>query len=128
VKAVTWYTKSAKQGNTEAQSNLGFMYITGRGVPQDDQKAGQWYTKAAEQGDALAQLNLGTLYQNGRGVPQDYVKAHMWFNLSAAIGGDDLFDKASEGREEVASKMTPQQIAEAQRLAREWTKKHGQEK
>jgi TPR repeat protein len=73
----------------------------------------------ANEGSGIAQSNLGIMYKFGWGVPQDYVLAHMWFNLSSAQGG--LFGKASaEDRDYLASKMTPAQIAEAQRLAREW--------
>jgi hypothetical protein len=50
------------------------------------------------------------------GVLQDYVRAHMWFNLSAAQGYQD----AVKNRDMVALRMTPSQIAEAQKLAREW--------
>ncbi len=70
----------------------------------------------ADQGDSNAQDNLGVLYYMGQGVPQDYVRAHMWFNLAAA-GGDKV---AARHRDIVAAKMTPAQIAEAQKLAREW--------
>ncbi len=70
----------------------------------------------AEQGDASAQDSLGTAYVKGDGVPQDYVLAHMWFNLAAALGNE----AARESRDAVAKVMTPDQIAEAQRLARQW--------
>jgi hypothetical protein len=115
--AVRWYRRAADQGHADAQFNLGFMYINGRGVPQDDAKAFRWYRLAADQGDATAQYNLGLMYANGQGVPQDYVAAHMWLNLAAAQGNAN----ASESRDIVANRMTPEQIAEAQRLAREWT-------
>ena len=88
-------------------------------MPQDFAAARSWYRKAAEQGLAKAQLNLGVMYANGRGVPQDYVQAHMWWNLSAAQGDAD----ATKNRDIVAAKMTPAQIAEAQKLAREWKPK-----
>jgi TPR repeat protein len=74
---------------------------------------------AAEQGNARAQTNLGDMYANGRGVPQDYILAHMWFNLAAAQGDGD----ATKGRDMVEKKMTRAQIAEAQRLTREWKPK-----
>ena len=73
----------------------------------------------AETGDAIAQFNLGLLYAKGQGVAQDYVQAHKWFNLSATSGDAD----AVKNRDLVASKMTPAQIAEAQRLASAWRKK-----
>jgi TPR repeat protein len=70
----------------------------------------------ADQGNAHAQFNLGAMYANGQGVPQDYVRAHMWFNLSAAQGEKN----ANKQRDLVAKRMTEAQIAEAQKLAREW--------
>ena len=70
----------------------------------------------AEQGDANAQYNLGVFYDNGLGVPQDKVRAYMWFNLSAAQGRDG----AAAFRDLIAWRMTSAQIAEAQKLAREW--------
>ena len=61
------------------------------------------------------------MYHYGRGVPQDYVQSHMWYNLAAAglLPGEDR-DSAAENRDFVAKQMTPAQIAEAQRFAREW--------
>jgi TPR repeat protein len=70
----------------------------------------------AEQGNANAQYNLGTFYDNGLGVPQDKVRAYMWFSLSAAQGREG----AAALRDLIARRMTPAQIAEAQKLAREW--------
>ncbi len=85
-----------------------------------------WYRKAAEQGVAAAQLNLGVRYDNGQGVPQDYVQAHVWFNLAAArflASETENRETAVRNRDRVAAKMTVAQIAEAQRLAREWKPK-----
>jgi hypothetical protein len=77
------------------------------------------YRKAAEQGDADAQSNLGLMYGFGRAGPQDSVLAYMWANLAAAQGSD----RGKENRDIVAKRMTSEQIAEAQRLAREWKPK-----
>jgi TPR repeat protein len=97
------------------------MYDYGEGVLQDYVEAGKWYRLAAEQGHALAQGNLGALYGNGQGVPQEYVQAHMWFSLAASSlpPGEDHV-RAVQYRDLVAKRMTPAQIAEAQKLAREW--------
>ena len=98
---------------------LGFMYQFGYGVPKEDKEAVRWYRLAADRGNAQAQKNLGFMYEFGRGVPQDFAQAHMWFNLAGAGGDAD----AAKMRDAVASKMTPDQIAEAQRLARQWKPK-----
>ncbi len=119
-----WYRKAAEQAYTNAQFFLGFMYVKGLGVPQDDAEAVKWYRKAAEQGNAEAQFNLGSMYENGEGVPQDYVQAHMWYNLAASRSppGEDR-DKAAKNSDDVAKRMTPAQLSEAQKLAREWKPK-----
>jgi len=116
VEAAKWFRKAADQGEAAAQEMIGFMYHKGQGVSQNDTEAAKWYRLAADQGFSEAQYNLGVAYSNGRGIPQDYVAAHMWFNLAAAQGDQD----AAKARDQVASRMTAAQIAEAQKLAREW--------
>ncbi|MFM8233578.1 MAG: tetratricopeptide repeat protein [Holophagaceae bacterium] len=109
--------QQASQGNVDAQYNLGAMYANGQGVPQDDVQAVKWTRLAADQEHIKAQFNLGVAYTNGRGVPQDDVQAHMWFNLAAAQGQGETY------RDLVEQMMTPQQIAQAQELARNWKPK-----
>ena len=116
--------KSAEQGNVGAQTDLGTRYANGNGVPQDYLMAAKWYRKAADQGYAYAQTSLAWMYFLGHGVPQDYVRAHMWFNLAATITKDRaLRINAVSGRDDAATHMTPDQINEAQRMAREWKPK-----
>jgi TPR repeat protein len=116
--------KAAEQGYAPAQRNLGAMYEAGNeGVPQDYLEAARWYRLAAEQGDASAQYGIGTMYLDGRGVPQNYVQAHMWFNLAAAVGYSYAVIDAAKERDKVAAKMTPAEIAQAQKLASEWRPK-----
>ncbi len=115
----------AEQGDARAQANLGNMYSEGRGVPQDDAQAVAWYRRSADQGHAFAQFVLGVIYEEGTVVAQDYVQAHMWFSLAAAQGGFVVLglEMATVSRDLLAEEMTPEQIAEAQRLAREWQPK-----
>jgi uncharacterized protein len=117
--AVSWYRKAAEQGDAKAQFYLGLIYERGEGVPRDYAAAVNWYRKAAEQGYADAQAQLGFVYGLGQGVPRDYVTAHKWLNLAAVGGRED----AANTRDSIAAKMTPAQIAEAQKLAREWRPK-----
>ncbi len=117
--ALRIFRQLADQGHGKAQFHLGYMYNKGQGVPQDYPVAVRWFRKAADQGDAWAQVKLGLVYEEGQGVTQDYVQARMWFNLSAAKGNYI----ARESRDRLAKQMTPEQIAEARRLAREWKPK-----
>ena len=61
-------------------------------------------------------FNLGMMYSSGRNVPIDYVMAHKWFNLAAMLGNKD----AIRLRREIAAEMSAQEIAAAQRAARDW--------
>jgi uncharacterized protein len=121
VEGLRWYRKAAEKGDAEAEAEVGAAYWGAWGQPnpvqRDNSQALKWYRKAADQGQREAQYALGFMYDDGtEGVPQDYTLAHMWFNLAAAQGhlvAKIFLDK-------LAAKMAPEQIAEAQRLAREW--------
>jgi TPR repeat protein len=114
--AAQWYRQAAGQGNVDAMFNLGDLYYRGQGIGQDDGQAANWFGAAAKKGDARAQRMLGFLYSKGRGVEQDNVLACMFYNLAAA-GGDD---SAQPGLSDVATVLSPTQIAVAQVLAHHW--------
>ena len=98
---------------------MGTVYQEGNGVPQDYKEAFKWYRLSAEQGIALAQYNLGVMCATGQGVLQDYALAHMWWNICGSNGDKDCV----KNRNIVEKKMSPSQIEEAQRLARNWKPK-----
>ena len=115
--ALRWVHKAAEQGFADAQVVLGAVYTeAGLGVPQDHAEAVRWFRKAAEQGYAKGQVGLGIVYFQGRGVPKNYVLAYMWLDLAAAQK-EYLAGAFLSG---AAEKMTEAQLAEAQKLAREW--------
>ena len=110
----------AEQGDAAAQTYLGFMFETGRGVPRNYTEAAMWYRRAAEQGDGLAQYSLGLLYDKGQGVPQDIVEANKWLNLSAASAPRGAREARARLRDAVTTKMTRGEIARARLRALEW--------
>ena len=128
-KAADWYRRAAEQGAELAQFNLGVMYYDGEGVPQDYARAAQWFRRAAEQAYAPAQLRLGHLYYDGWGIPQDYVQAHRWFSLAASDPSASRTDRvvAFSFRDMVELRMGSEQLAHAQRLARDWKPKYEDE-
>ena len=99
---VAWLRKAAEQGQADAQNKLGWMYVRGRGVPQDYKEALVWLRKAAEQGNSDAQFGLGVMYDNGLGVPQDDKEAVVWYRKAAeqghAIAQNNLGRMCAEGR------------------------------
>ena len=115
--AVKWYRRAAEQDHYFASYQLGFMYQYGEGVPQNDAEAVKWYRKAAEQGYDTAQSVLGDMYAEGRGVPQNQVQAYAWFNVAAAQLGTG---KDREARDDIANRMTREELALAQSLAQQY--------
>jgi uncharacterized protein len=109
----------AVNGDPDAQFTLGKNYER----KKDFVEAARWYRKSADQGNSYAEASLGIFCRAGKGVPRDEVQAEMWFlvALDRAAAGDR--DTLIEMRDSVAAHLTPQQLAEAQRLAREWKPK-----
>src|SRR6266568_4226090 len=116
-KAVYWFRKAAEEDHAEGQYNLGGCYYRGQGVAKDYTESVKWCRKAADQGDAKDQCLVGLCYFKGEGAAKDYIQAYKWLNLSAGQGNEDA-SKALGVLEN--SKMTREQIAEGQRLSREF--------
>jgi len=114
--AARLFRLAAEKGDPVAQSNLAYMYEKGEGVPQDFQEASNWYLKAAELGNTQAQFYAGRLYEKGQGVPQNDVIALSYYILASA-GGEE---RAKIERERLTLWMSPDQVAEAQGMAREF--------
>ena len=99
-----------------AQYNLGLCFYAGEGVAKDQVEAVKWYRKAAEQNYAKAQYNLGVCFYNGNGVAKDWVEAYRWLLLAARQGDED----AKKNLTAPERKLTPEQIAEGQKRARDF--------
>lgn len=99
---------------------VGFMYATGKGLPQSYDLAAHWYRLAAEGGDTTAQYLLGLAYDKGQGLPLDEVAAYKWLNLAAAHAPKQIRENYAKLRDAVASKMTRGQIAAGQWSALRW--------
>ena len=117
--AASAFRLSADQGFAEGQYWLGVMYARGLGVAKDHSEAVRLYGLAADKGNTDAQMGLGAMYALGMGVPQDYTKGYFWFTI-AAVGGNPTAIKLRDGYER---RMTLAQVAEAQKMAREWKPK-----
>ena len=113
-------TPLALRSNAKAQVLLGFMYENGYGAPQAYDAAVDLYLDAAIQGNPFGQGMLGLMYDKGHGVPRDVVLAYKWLNLAAAHAPRRERDYYLRLRNAVASKMSPAQIHEGQRLALIW--------
>ena len=105
---------AAERGNAEAQVSLGCKYYFGMGVERSDAEALKWFRKAAEQGHVSGQFNLGSRYEEGEGVAKDYVEAYAWYNLASVTK-----NIVAEYRDDLEKKMTPQQVADAQKRTKE---------
>jgi tetratricopeptide (TPR) repeat protein len=104
-----------------AQYFLARMYADGQGVPQDHKLAAEWYQKAAHQGVADAQYRLGSLYESGEGVPVDMEYAYGWYSVAAHLGNA----KGSQAMEQAKSKLSGNEMVEAEKLSRDLINKYG---
>ena len=120
VDAAALYRKAADKGLPEAQAAVGNCYLEGVGLPKDIPEGVKWTRKAAEQGNPSAQQTLGICYSKGKGVPKDNVQAYKWLNLAASQDNPNS-DDIKVNLSMVERFMTPEQIAEGQRLAHEFT-------
>jgi TPR repeat protein len=111
----------ARRGNAKAFALLGFLYEHGFGEPKAYPVAAGLYAQGAARGDPFGQAMLGLLYDKGYGVPQDFVLAYKWLDLAAAHATGPQRDAYARFRDAVGSKMSPNEIAEGQRLATYWT-------
>jgi len=78
--------QAAEQGDSEAQTTLGNMYLHGQGVAKNDEQAVHWLRKAANQGCAVGQNNLGIMYDHGKGVAKNDDQALYWYRKAAEQG------------------------------------------
>lgn len=101
-----------------AQYYIAMMYLRGQGVEQSYGEAAGWFRKAAEQGIKQAQYRLAELYMVGRGVPRDYEYAYAWYSA----GADQQHKKSMEALSTAAENLSPEELEEAQKLARKFIK------
>ena len=123
---VRHYKKALLAGYAPAGWELGRIYYLGEDVERDYAQSAKWFRLSAEQGYAISAHQLALLYRDGEGVPKDFVSAHMWSNLAAAWAKPEatiLKAAATALRDSLEGSMTPGQIAEARRLAREFKPK-----
>ena len=120
--------QAAEGGDADAQCNLGILYGNGLDdngymVEADRPQAARWLLAAAEQGLPRAQAKLAEAYAEGPDVSGRHATACGWFLLAAkGLRGIHLHG-ARSGYERIASHLTPAQIADARRFARDWTPK-----
>lgn len=115
-RAFYWYRKAAELGHASAQFWVAIMYRDSMGVTRDYGETLYWLARAAEGGDANAQFTLGQLNQKGEGFPIDDVQAYVWFSLAGSQGDRD----AKVMMKKLEKRLTPEEFARAQRMAREW--------
>lgn len=107
--------------NCVAQRILGDMYAKGKGVEPDMVAAVKWYKAAAEQGESASQFELAALYRDGNGVPKDLENAYAWLTVSKELGSS----RAAAGLAALDGQLSPEELANAQKLSEEYKAKHG---
>jgi hypothetical protein len=116
--------KAADAGDAEAAGRLATAYASGKGVQEDPAKAVHYMRQAAEGGQAGAQVSMSSRHLHGTDVPKDMVLAYAW-GVIAAEGRSTIASSGERLRDEAAAQMTPDQLAEANAMAKGWSKGSG---
>ena len=123
VNAVRWFRQASDKGHIKATNALGFMYEEGRGVPQNYEQASSLYLKAMKGGNSDAMVNRAIMFTRGQGVNKDPLQAYMHLLLAAAYASDqETRDAAVKLKDEVAAKLSKQQISRGQAMADKFAK------
>lgn len=150
-KTLIWFRNAANRGDTKAWTILGHLYSGDFGAPRKNDESTKWWLKAAVHGEVTAQKTLSHLFayrsknvesefwsrkaaEQGDGLVHahhagkysqsgDEVHAYMWLDLAMAQGSTI----AKEGRDALAAKLSPDQVAEAKKLVIDWWKDHKRE-
>src|SRR5262249_40500934 len=116
---------AAQSGNAAAQFNLGVLCEShfddnGYSIAGNRAEAMKWLLAATEQGLPRAQGKLAEMYADGLDAPGNNIKACAWFLLAATSLVGIHRHRAQSGYERVCSRLTPAELAEARRFARDW--------
>lgn len=95
------------------ESRLAWMYYTGNGLPQNEEKSYALYAKAARLGDADAQTMLGQFYANGEHYPKNLVQGYIWSLVAKAKGSQ----KAAENKINIEGQLAEYEIKIAKEIA-----------
>ena len=117
--ALKWFMKAAEKNYPPSLTAIGHAYKKGRSVPQSYKEAMYWFRQSAAFNDAEAEYQLGVYYDAGHEFQANRTEAYKWFILAAAQG----HCLAIKARDNIAGKLTREQIEEAQHRASVWMPK-----
>src|SRR3569833_1615167 len=121
---VLWFVLVVFLGVVFVVVFLGLLHEEGVDGKPDYAAAARWYTQAAEHNHALSQKKLAHLYEMGHGVAQDNVKAYTWYAIAGVWDGDGETLTPGDPRLTLSTKMTPEQIEQANQAATAWWENH----
>jgi len=120
----------AKEGDPKAQYRVGVMHASGQGVPHNEPEAVKWFLLSAAQGNADAEYSLGQEYATGGfghgGIERDAPEAYFWLVLAIENKASNKrsLDSATQMRDLIAGKLTPEQLAKVEKRLADWRATH----
>ena len=120
--AAQWYRKSADAGDAQAVFMMGVVYEGGIGEPRSLVEALKWYRKAADRGFYASIMKVANMYGKGQGTAKDLAQAYLWFSIAELRVPKDSGDRYEIPivKDKLASQMTKEQVADAERKAKAW--------
>jgi protein TonB len=114
------YQKLGHSADGLVESRIAWMYYTGNGMPQNEEKSYALYAKAARLGDADAQAMLGQFYANGEYYPKNLAQGYVWSLVSKAQGNR----QASDNKDSIEKQLSGYEIQMAKEIATNCAKSH----
>jgi uncharacterized protein len=118
--AYTRFRELADFGSAGAQTMIGHLYWTGKGVEQAHGKAFLWFHRAALRGYPPAQLALGRAYAMGHGIKQNKIEAALWLSLVESRGTPALQAQAQQELSGIIAGFSVAEHAELEQSKRRW--------
>ena len=114
--SLTSLREKANRGDAKSQLKLAKILLKGREVPKDETEGLAWLRLAADHGLPDAQFEMGEYLATSTNNPSDYVTAYMWYAIARRNG----YKHADKGVRELAAKLSPEQLSDAENRAQHW--------
>src|SRR6185369_11582432 len=120
-RAFSLFSQTAAAGNAEGEMELGYLYVSGRGVPQDKYQGLQWTVKAAEQGNAVALSNIAAAYIRGEILERDTDRAAYFLALTNERANPAERSGMMGLAQEIRQALSADDLARMAKRAQRWT-------
>ena len=118
--AVALFEKAAAAGNASAMASLAVMHASGRGVPQNFDKAWELYERTARAGEPHGLFGLGVMHINGEGRPADKLAAAACWLVAGLEGSEAARDAIVQVGPQLSEAQLERLVPDARKIAQQY--------